>query len=125
MSGFIGVIVFLFGLFPILEALNVLNLGVTALYQSSVFIAALPYVLAALGFYLAIEAVIELTNSNSIGWLSFLIGIVIMVVGILPVLAGFGILPAFLGFTLPVMAYYVIFTVEGLFLMIAMFAMEL
>lgn len=86
---------------------------------------AVPYILAILGFYLAVESIIELTNSNHIGWLSFFIGLAIMVVGLLPALQAFGIGPGLFGITLNPLVYHIVFVIEGVFLMIAMFAMEL
>ena len=124
-SGFVGVIVFLLGLFPLLETYGVVTTGVSLFLSSSWVLTALPFILAILGFYLAIESVIELTNSNHIGWMSFMIGVVVMLIGILPALQKLGIGPGLFGLEIPAIAYYIIFVIEGLFLMIAMFAMEL
>lgn len=124
-SGLMGVIVLGLGLIPILESMKVLNLGVTAIFASSWVLVALPFVIAGLGFYLALESIIELTNSNHIGWMSFFIGVAVMLIGLLPALATFNIGPGLFGLTLPPLVYYVIFVIEGIFLMIAMFAMEL
>lgn len=83
------------------------------------------YILAAAGLYLLIDAIIEITNSNGIGWMTFLLGTVFLVIGIIPVLYSAGIL----GFTLPLqlsaLAYQIMFVIEGIFLCIATFAMEL
>jgi hypothetical protein len=124
-SGFVGFIVFLLGLIPILESFGVLQTGFSAFLGSGAFVAAIPFVLAILGFYLAIESVIELTNSNHIGYISFIIGGIIMLIGLLPALQAFGIGPGLFGFELPVTVYHIVFLIEGIFLMIAMFAMEL
>lgn len=126
LSGLVGLVVLAAGLIPILESMNVVNWGITAIIHSSAFSSAIPYILAILGFYLAIESIIELTNSNHIGWLSFLIGVVIMATGLLPALQqSFGIGPGLFGLTLPPLVYNIIFIVEGLFLLIAMWSMEL
>jgi len=124
-SGLVGLLVLLVGLIPILESFKVINLGFSNIMGTSAFLTALPFILAILGFYLAIESLIELTNSNHIGWLSFFIGAIIMVVGILPALQSFGIGPGLFGFQPPILIYNIIFIVEGIFLIIAMFAMEL
>lgn len=125
-SGLVGFVVFALGLVPLLEQFNIVNWGISSFMSSSGFLSVAPYVLAILGFYLAIESVIELTNSNHIGWLSFLIGVVIMAAGLLPALQQlFGIGPGLFGLAVPALIYHIIFIVEGLFLMIAMFAMEL
>ena len=125
MSGLIGLVVFLLGLFPLLEQFGILSTGISVFLQSSWVLSALPFILAILGVYLAIESIIELTNSNHIGWLSFFIGVTVMIIGILPALQSFGLGPGLFGFQLPAMIYSIIFVIEGLFLMIAMFAMEL
>src|SRR3989344_1803447 len=121
LSGLVGFVVFAAGLIPLLERFNIVDWGISNFMGSSAFMSAAPYLLAALGLYLAIESVIELTNSNHIGWLSFFIGIAIMVVGVLPALQSFGIGPGLFGLELPILVYHIIFVIEGLFLMIAMF----
>ncbi len=127
MSGFIGLIVFSLGAIPLLEGFNVFNLGISQILHTGWFIAIVPYILAIAGFYLLIESIIEITNSNSIGYMSFLVGAVVMAVGTLPVLHTFGIGPDWfsLGFLSNPIIYQILFMVEGLFLMIAAFAMEL
>jgi hypothetical protein len=125
MSGIIGAAIFALGLIPILESFKVLNLGFSKVFEVNWFTAAIPFVLAIFGFYLAMESITELMNSNHIGWLSFFIGAAIMVVGLLPALQKFGIGPGLFGLEIPAMIYQIIFIVEGFFLMIAMFAMEL
>ncbi|MEK6886923.1 MAG: hypothetical protein AABW88_03755 [Nanoarchaeota archaeon] len=124
-SGLVGIIVFAVGLIPLLEQFNVVNWGISEFLSAGPFMSAVPFILAVLGFYLAIESIIELTNSNHIGWLSFFVGVVIMAIGILSALQSFGIGPGLFGLDLPVLVYNIIFIIEGLFLMIAMFAMEL
>jgi hypothetical protein len=73
-----------------------------------------------------INSVIEITNSNAVGWISFLIAVIVMAAGILQSLYNFSIGPSWfaLGFIKETI-YYIIFTIEGIFLMIATFAMEL
>ena len=127
MSGIIGLIIFLLGAIPILEDLNVVNLGVSNFLNNiNWFIGALPYILAIAGFYLLIEAIIEISNSNAAGTISFIVGALIMVLGILPILYHFGIGPAWfsMGFLANPWIYRIIFMIEGIFLMLATFAME-
>lgn len=84
------------------------------------------YIVAVGGFYLMVNSVIEITNSNSIGWISFLIAVVVMVAGVLQVLSIFGIGSSWFSLSwVNHTIYYIIFLVEGIFLMIATFAMEL
>ena len=73
-----------------------------------------------------VNSVIEITNSNAIGWISFLIAVLIMASGILQVLHKFAIGPTWFELTfISDLVYYIVFTVEGIFLMIATFAMNL
>ncbi|MBN2421122.1 hypothetical protein JXB27_02475 [Candidatus Woesearchaeota archaeon] len=125
LSGLVGLIVLAAGAIPLLEMLNILNLGFSKILSASWFSSSVPFILAFLGFYLAIESIIELTNSNSIGWMSFMIGGAIMLIGLLVALEKFGIGPGLFGFEIPQMLYYIIFVIEGLFLIIAMWSMEL
>lgn len=81
----------------------------------------LPYLLSILGFYLAVESIIELSNSNLVGWTSFIVGFLIMAVGIFNVMQRFGI-ASFV--VIPSYVYHIIFILQGLFLIIAAFAME-
>ena len=84
------------------------------------------YILAGAGLYLAVESIREILNSNKIGMISFVVGAVVLLIGLLPLLNGYGIGPAWFAFPwLSTMVYQILFIIEGLFLFIAMFAMEL
>ncbi|MBS3158666.1 hypothetical protein J4206_05250 [Candidatus Woesearchaeota archaeon] len=124
-SGFIGFALAVLGALPLLA--KVAPSSMPPWFSLSWFpVQIAAYILAVAGFYLMINSVIEITNSNSIGWMSFLIAVIVMAVGILQVLHKFNIGPDF--FELKFIKdtfYYVIFLVQGIFLMIAMFAMEL
>ncbi len=118
----IGAILFGLGLLPVLK---IIGIGPSWFALSFLSVQIFAYIVAIAGFYLIIESFIEITNSNAIGWWSFLIASLLMAVGILQVLSGFNIGPSWFNFNIPVLAYYAIFMIEGLFLMIAMFAMEI
>ena len=121
-SFFTGILMIAFGLMPMIAG----PLGL----PSSLSFTWLPmtlftYVLAGAGLYLLINAVIEITNSNNIGWTTFLLGIAFLVIGILPVLKGLGVIGFSLPFNISPMIYRIMFIIEGIFLCIATFAMEL
>lgn len=125
LSLFIGLIIFLAGLFPLL---NKLNMGPSwfSLEALGPIGNMLPYIVAGIGFYLMINSVIEITNSNSVGWISFLIAVIVLALGVLQVLSSFGIGPSWFALSfIKGTIYNVIFLVQGIFLMIAAFAMEL
>ena len=116
-SGAVGAVIFLLGLMPMLGYLTFLNdLPATLLI----------WIVAGAGFYLAINSIIEITNSNIVGWWSFGVAIAVLIIGLFPLLHFFGIGPGWFDFNwLNRTAYNVIFIIEGVFLMIATFAMEL
>ena len=116
-SGLIGAVIFLLGLLPILGKFTFLN---------NLPISLLIWIVAGAGFYLMVNSIIEITNSNIIGWWSFGIAISVLIIGLLPLLHSFGIGPSWFEFKwLSRAIYNIIFIIEGVFLMIATFAMEL
>lgn len=116
-SGAVGAVIFLLGLLPMMGYLTFLND-----LEPSILI----WIIAGAGFYLAINSIIEITNSNIIGWWSFGVAIAVLLIGLFPLLHSFGIGPAWFEFNwLNRTAYNIIFIIEGVFLMIATFAMEL
>jgi len=122
-SFFTGALVAVTGILPLL---NMAGIGPSWFALDFMPISILLYMVAGAGMYLLINSFIEITNSNVVGWISLLIALVIGAIGVFKVLGGFGIGPEF--FTLsfiPDIVYKVFLAVEGLFLMIACFAMEL
>ena len=116
-SGLIGALIFLLGLMPVLGKFTFLN---------NLPVSLLTWIVAGAGFYLMINSIIEITNSNIVGWWSFVIAITVLIIGLLPLLHSFGIGPAWFEFKwLSRTSYNIIFIIEGFFLMIATFAMEL
>ena len=116
-SGIVGLIIFLLGLLPLIGKFEFLN------NLSSTIIV---WIIAIGGLYLAVNSLTEITNSNIVGWWSFGVAIAVLVIGLFPLLHFFGIGPGWFDFNwLNRTAYNVIFIIEGVFLMIATFAMEL
>ena len=116
-SGGVGLIIFFLGLLPLIEKFEFLN---------NLPVSLLTWIVAGAGLYLMLNSVIEITNSNIVGWWSFGIAFTVLVIGLPPLLHSFGIGPAWFEFKwLSRTAYNVIFVIEGFFLMIATFAMEL
>lgn len=116
-SGLIGAVIFLLGLMPLIGKFEFLN---------SLPVSLLIWIVAGAGLYLAMNSIIEITNSNIVGWWSFGIAITVLIIGLLPLLHSFHIGPSWFEFNwLNRTAYNIIFIIEGVFLMIATFAMEL
>ncbi len=116
-SGLIGAIIFLLGLLPLLGKFEFLN---------NLPVSLLTWIVAGAGLYLAMNSIIEITNSNIVGWWSFGVAITVLIIGLFPLLHSFGTGPAWFQFNwLNKTVYNIIFVIEGVFLMIATFAMEL
>lgn len=127
LSGLVGVLVFAAGLLPLLSRFGV---GSSWMALDIITVGILKYLVAGFGLYLIINSMIEITNSNSIGWISAIVAVVVILAGLLPTLAAFGVGPSWfaLGFmseSITLLIYQVLFMIEGLFLMIAAFAMEM
>ena len=116
-SGLVGAVVFLLGLLPMLGIFTFLNnLPATLLV----------WIVAIAGLYLAVNSLTEITNSNIVGWWSFGIAVAALIIGLFPALHSIGWLGPWAEFKwLSRTAYNIIFIIEGLFLMVATFAMEL
>ncbi len=110
-SGLIGAIIFLLGLSPFWSRLSFIN----DIFSASV----LRWIVVIAAVYLIWNSIIEITNSNIIGWFSFVTAIAILTAGLLPSLPWF----KFELFSDTV--YSIMLLAEGVFLMIATFAMEL
>lgn len=127
LSGIVGGVVLLAGLLPLLHKFGI---GPEWMALDFLPIGIIKYLIAGFGLYLIWNSIIEITNSNSIGWISALVAVALIIAGLLPMLAGFGIGPSwfalgFLSESLILTVYYGLFVVEGLFLMIAALAMEM
>jgi hypothetical protein len=122
-----GAILFALGLLPLLS-----NFGVGPSWFNVwkfLPVTVLSWIIAVGALYLVIDSVIEITNSASIGFVSIIVAFVCLLIGVLPILHGFGIGPSFfaLSFLKAVSSYIfnIVLMIEGLFLMIAMVAMEM
>lgn len=116
-SGLVGSVIFLLGLLPLMGKFESLN---------NLPVSLLTWIVAGAGLYLAVNSIIEITNSNIVGWWSFAVAITVLVIGLFPLLHSFGIGAEWFAFNwLPRKGYSIIFIIEGVFLMIATFAMEL
>jgi len=116
-AGAVGAVIFLLGFFPLIGKLS---------FLSELSPTILTWVVAIGALYLCYAAIVEITNSNIIGWWSFAVGAIVLIVGFLPILHGFGIGPEFFAFEWVSRTFYnILFVLEGAFLMIATFAMEL
>jgi len=122
-----GALLFVGGLLPLLSSFGI-GPGWFNIWE---FLpaAVLSWIIAVGALYLVVNSFIEITNSSAIGFVSIVVAFLSLLIGILPILHGFGIGPSFfeLSFLGAVSKYLfnVVLLIEGLFLMIAMVAMEM
>jgi hypothetical protein len=119
----VGLVLVLLGLLPLLSSIGI---GPDFFKLEFLPIQIFSFILAIGGAYLLMNSIIELTNSNPVGKISVIVAILLFIVGLFQVLYRVHIGPPWfeLGFIKHVL-YYIFFVIEGIFLMIAMFAMEL
>ena len=114
----IGVIGLIVGALGLLSLLKILPFGLSR--------GALVWIAAIAGIILAYAAIVEVTNSNIMGPISIIAAGVILIFALLPALNSMGILGSWAAFGwVGETAYKLVLVVEGAFLAIATFAMEL
>lgn len=113
--GFIGVIIGAVGLLSLIKILPFeLSRG------------ALVWIAAIAGIILLYAAIVEITNSNIMGTVSIIAAGIVLIISLLPALNGIGWLGSWASFSwIGEAVYKIILVVEGAFLAIATFAMEL
>jgi hypothetical protein len=125
-SFIVGILLFALGLLPLL---NSFGIGPAWMGMKFLPVTILSWIVAVGALYLVIDSVIEITNSSAVGFVSIIIAFVCLAIGVLPILHGFGIGPSFFALTflgaVSKYLYHIVFMLEGLFLMIAMVAMEM
>lgn len=118
-SFFVGAIIFVLGLFPLIGKAN--WLGPINSLPGSI----LAYIVAFGGLYIIIDSFFEFTFHSGIGIATLLVGLLVLGLGMVVILHNFGVI----GFSIPFMAesgivYNILFILEGLFLMMGTFVMD-
>jgi hypothetical protein len=118
LSAIAGLILIALGIIPLLNHFGVIGwnfpAGIIGVLFSIMF-----YIAAAAGLWLIIDGFME---DDTIRMVTVLLGIVIMIAALIPLLNSFKVIPFGLPFLTPTIVQGV-FVVEGLFLLIAAFAM--
>jgi hypothetical protein len=118
----LGAILTLFGLLPLLRMIKI---GPSWFALQFLPVDIFAFILAIAGAYLLFNSIIEVTNSNPIGKVSIIVACVVFILGFFQVLNRIHVGPAWFALAFINPLYHVLFIIEGVFLMIAMFAMEL
>jgi len=116
----VGFVLMVLGIIPLLNSWGVIQFSLPGFLNSLLAVAAL-YIISAGGFYLLIDGFLEW--GNPMAWLTFVVALVVLVLGTIPLLNQFGVV----SFTIPYLnmtIYQIIFTIEGFFLFIGAFLME-
>ena len=114
-SFILGVLTLAIGLFPLLAKFNVITFNIPGL---DLFFSIAFWIFAAGGIFLLIDAHLE---DHTLKVPTTIVAIILIVIGLIEILNSFGVVP----FTIPFaneMFFYVLFIIEGLFLIIAAFA---
>ena len=113
--GLIGVVI---GAIGLLSLLKILPFGLSR--------GALVWLAAIGGIVLLYAAIVEITNSNVMGTVSIIAAALALIFALLPALNSMGLLGNWAAFSwIGEMVYKLVLTVEGVFLAMATFAMEL
>jgi hypothetical protein len=115
-SFFIGLFLTVLGLIPLLLQLKVLSWKLPAFMQTLPFNIAV-WVIAVAGLYVVIDGFIE-PPAHNLHWFLIVAGIVLFVVGLLPLLHKFGVIGFGIPFIDNMIVYNAIITVEGLLLVV-------
>ncbi len=114
----IGILVLVLGALPILNQFKILPFGLPGFLVSAIGMISI-YLLAAIGIYLLIVGFME---DDTIRVITILIAFIVIAIGIIQILAMFKIIGFSIPFLTPLM-YNILFVIEGIFLIIAAFAM--
>ena len=115
-AGLIGTLLLLFGILPLIGKITFLN---------DIKSGALVWIVLLFGLFLFYCSIVEITNSNIIGWVSFLVALGSILIVLFPLLSTIGVGPSWFGYELPRAIFSILFVIIGGFLMAATFAMEL
>lgn len=115
-SFFVGLILAAFGLLPLLKKFGVISWPLPAFMTNLPFEIAI-WLIAIFGLYVVIDGFIE-PPAHNLHWILIVAGLVLFLIGLLPLLHKFGVIGLSFGFLNNLVLYYSIITLEGLLLMV-------
>jgi hypothetical protein len=116
-SFFVGLFLAAFGAIPLLIKLGILGWKLPGILTNLPFSIAI-WIIAIFGLYVVIDGFIE-PPAHNLHWILIAGGLVLFIVGLLPLLFNFGVVPFNLGTILSKMyIYYSLITIEGVLLMV-------
>ncbi|MFH1649882.1 MAG: hypothetical protein ABIA93_05000 [Candidatus Woesearchaeota archaeon] len=117
----VGILTLALGAIPFLHRFNVISWDLPTFLQNAIGAFGI-YIIAAIGFYLLIDAFMEFTHSTD-KHITIAVALIVIAAGIISALHQFGVI----GFAVPFLSYIVyniLFVIEGILLFIAAFAMK-
>lgn len=117
MSFAVGIVIFLLGLLPLIGQASLIP------FYGSASITVLAFIVAFGGLYIIIDSFFEMMFHTMTGIVTMVVGFIVAAIGTVVVLSDLGVLAFNIPF-LHAIIFYVLFILEGLFLMIATFVMD-
>jgi hypothetical protein len=118
-SFFVGVLIFLFGLFPLIGKDEWLFFLGGNVYGNIAM-----YLVAFGGLYIIIDSFFEFTFHSGIGIATLLVGLLVFAIGLITILHNFGMIAFSIPFVDQMIVWNILFILEGLFLMLGCFVMD-
>jgi len=115
-SFFIGLILLALGLIPLLSYFKVIGFALPGFLSGligSIFI----WIIAVGGAYIVIDGFIE-PPLHSLHWILILLGFVFLVIGLVPLLHKFNVIPFTINFLESMVVYNIVIAVEGFLLLV-------
>ncbi|MFH0870248.1 MAG: hypothetical protein V1866_04295 [archaeon] len=121
-SFFIGIVLFLIGIVPLLKQFKVLGFGLPS-FLNGLMAQIFFWIIAIAGVYIIVDGLIE-PAGHALHIFLMVLGLIFVIVGLVPILNKFGVIHLNLSFLANLVVYNSIITIEGLMLMTAGFTMR-
>ncbi len=115
-SFFVGLFIAAFGILPLLMQFGVVGWALPSFLGGLPFAIAV-WVIAVAGLYVVIDGFIE-PPAHNLHWFLIAAGVLLFLVGLLPILHTFGVIGLSFGFLDNLVLYHAIITIEGLLLIV-------
>jgi hypothetical protein len=112
-SFFVGLVLLAFGVVPLLNTMGVIKFT----WPFNLALSILVWIVAAAGAYVVIDGFIE-PPQHSLHWFLIAAGLLLLIIGLIPILNTFGIIGFKLGFLDSLIVYDALITIEGILLLI-------
>lgn len=115
-SFFVGVFLAALGLIPLLSYFKIIGFGMPAFLNNIIGAVAI-WIIAVAGLYVVIDGFIE-PPAHNLHWILIVAGLFLFVIGLIPILFTFKVIPFGIPFLNNMVVYNAIITLEGILLII-------